>query len=179
MKLTTGDIAPTFMLTDFTGNTVSLLKYKKKKVLLSFFRGASCPFCNLRVHELIKKHSEFENAGLEIITFFTADANEIQQYAGKQFPSFSVIPDPNLSVYKKYGIESSVAGMFKAMLRAETMIKIMTGGFFNLNSMADKPILPADFLIDENGKIYQAYYGKDYGDHINLNQVKKWLGIKS
>ena len=177
MKLIAGHIAPDFTWPDFMGNTVSLSEYKGKKILLSFFRGASCPFCNLRVHELIKRHDDFEQKGLHIITVFMADAKEIQQYAGKQFPVFPVIPDSKSAVYKKYGIESSVIGMFKAMLRIETMVKMMMGGFFNMNSTTDKT-LPADFLIDENGKIYQVYYGTDYGDHIDLNEVEKWIKYK-
>jgi hypothetical protein len=31
--------------------------------------------------------------------------------------------------------------------------------------------MPADFLIDESGKIVEAYYGKDAGDHISFERV--------
>jgi hypothetical protein len=33
----------------------------------------------------------------------------------------------------------------------------------------------ADFLIDENGKIAVAYYGKYVGDHLSISQIKGWL----
>ena len=32
--------------------------------------------------------------------------------------------------------------------------------------------LPADFLVDENGTIQVAWYGKDEGDHLPINDIK-------
>ena len=37
-----------------------------------------------------------------------------------------------------------------------------------------KPIIPADFLIDENQIIYKAYYGKNFGDHLSIESILKW-----
>ena len=174
MRLKQGNKAPEFKTKDYLGRDVDLASYKGKKILLSFFRGASCPFCNLRVHQLIKNHSELEKKGIKIIAFFSADNEEIKQYAGKQTPPFSIVVDPDFQIYKQYGVESSMSGMFKAMLRMGTMIKMMVGGFFNMKSMSDKPLLPADFLIDENGIINESFYGSDFGDHIDLNKVLNW-----
>lgn len=174
MRLKQNSKALDFSVRDYLGKEVDLSEYKGKKVLLSFFRGASCPFCNLRVHELIKNQQKLNSRGIKIITFFSASKEEIHKYAGKQTPPFTVIPDPEFLIYKKYGVESSMSGMFKAMLRMGTMVKMMIGGFFNMKSMSDKPLLPADFLIDEDGSIYKVYYGKDFGDHIDLKEVLSW-----
>lgn len=174
MKLKQGTKAPEFKTKDYLGRDVDLSIYKGKRILLSFFRGATCPFCNLRVHEVIKKHEELKKKGVVVIALFSARGEEIKEYAGKLTPPFSVIPDPDFRIYQKYGVESSMSGMFKAMLRMGTMLKMMVGGFFNMKSMSDKPLLPADFLIDEDGSIYKAYYGSDFGDHIDLKEVLSW-----
>lgn len=163
-----------FKANDFLGNSVDLSNFKNQKILLSFFRGASCPFCNMRLRELIKRHSEFEAKGIKIITFFASSTDEISEYAGKQKPPFPIIPDPYLEVYKKYGIEQSKSGMYKAMMKPLKMMKVMTSGFFNMKASKDKPIIPADFLIDENQKIYKAYYGKDFGDHLQIENILNW-----
>ena len=42
-----------------------------------------------------------------------------------------------------------------------------------MNAITDKPILPADFLIDEDLFITKIYQGKDFGDHIPLEEVLK------
>ena len=174
MRLNQGVQAPIFITKDYQGKKINLSDYHGKRILLSFFRGASCPFCNLRVHELIKKQNEFKEQDIEIIAFFSSTKEEVQQYAGKKTPPFAVIPDPKFDIYKRYGVESSISGMMKAMLRMGTMVKIVMGGFFNMKSMSDKPLLPADFLIDENGMIYKAYYGSDFGDHIDLEEIVNW-----
>lgn len=169
-----GDKAIEFNLTDYLGKPINLSDYKGKKVLLSFFRGAACPFCNMRLRELIKKHHDFEMNGIKIITFFASSKELINEYAGKQQPPFPIIPDPNLELYTKYGIEQNSSGMMKTMMKPLKMMQAMTSGFFNMKAAKDKPIIPADFLIDENQIIFKAYYGKDFGDHIAVNDVLEW-----
>ena len=52
MRLSPGQPAVDFSVTDIFGNRISLADYRGKKLLLSFYRYAACPFCNYRVHEL-------------------------------------------------------------------------------------------------------------------------------
>ncbi|MEK6151945.1 peroxiredoxin-like family protein [Flavobacteriaceae bacterium 3-367] len=170
-NLKNGDQAVPFSCPDLHGNPINLSDYRGKKVLLSFFRGAPCPFCNLRVHQLIGRYAEFEAAGIAIIIFFAASKEEIMSYAGKQDAPFPIIPDPALEIYKKYGIEQSSRGMIRAMLQPGKMWKVMTSGFFNMKSIREQPIIPADFLIDENQVLQKVYYGKDFGDHLSIAEI--------
>lgn len=170
-NLKSGDLAVPFSCRDLHGNLIDLSDYRGKKVLLSFFRGAPCPFCNLRVHQLIGKYGEFEAADIAIITFFAASKEEILSYAGKQKAPFPIIPDPSLEIYKKYGITQSSWGMIRAMLQPRKMWKVMTSGFFNMKSIRERPIIPADFLIDNNQVLYRVHYGKDFGDHLSLEEI--------
>ena len=169
-----GDRAIYFKSIDYLGNTVDLDQYKGKRVLLSLLRGASCPFCNMRVRRLIKHYEHFKNADIAIIVFFGATKEEIQQYAGKQEPPFPIVPDPNLSIYKQYDIEQSSQGMFKAMMQPLKMMRMLFSGYFNLKSMSDRPIIPADFLINEHQIIHRVHYGKDFGDHLPIDDVLAW-----
>ncbi len=173
-KLSNGSNVVPFIVPDYKGNDINFINYKGHRVLISFFRGASCPFCNLRVHELIKRHPDFENAGIKVIAFFASSADEIAQYAAKQNPPFPIVPDPLLTFYKKYGVESSQWGMIKAMMQPAKMWKVMTSRFFNMNAVLDKPLIPADFMVDHEGKIVRAYYGSDFGDHIPLTEILNW-----
>ncbi|MGB5716490.1 MAG: redoxin domain-containing protein, partial [Gammaproteobacteria bacterium] len=51
--LTVGDIAPDFTLPNVTGQPVSLYEVLKRgPVVVSFYRGGWCPFCNLELHAL-------------------------------------------------------------------------------------------------------------------------------
>jgi peroxiredoxin len=163
-----------FTGTDIFDNTIQLKDYKGKKVLLVFFRVATCPFCNMAIQDLIRNHSEFEKKGIQIIGVFSSTKKEILKYAGKQKPPFPILADPKFEIYKAYGVETSYGGMMKSMLNPKNVFKAMFGGFFSLRSMKDKPIIPADFLIDEAQNIHKAYYGKDFGDHILVTEVLEW-----
>lgn len=175
MKLNKGQKAIEFVAEDISGNVIDLKSYRGKKILLTFYRGASCPFCNLRMYEVIKKANHFKEKGLEIIAFFMSDKDEILKYAGKQHPPFPIIPDPKKKYYEKYGLEKSLMGKFKAMLRFNSVTKIIANGFLYVKALKDDNTLPGDFLINEEGIIEQAYYGKDFGDHISFEEITNWI----
>ena len=70
MKLHVGETAKDFTAKDIYDKQITLSAYKGKKILLSFFRNVHCPFCNLRVHELIKLKSYLDDRGLQMIFLF-------------------------------------------------------------------------------------------------------------
>jgi peroxiredoxin len=84
MKLKTNDQAIGFKTFDISGNKIDLEALRGKKVFLSFYRGASCPFCNIRVHEIIGQMDHFQDKGSVVIGFFTSGKQEIMEFAGKQ-----------------------------------------------------------------------------------------------
>lgn len=167
--------APEFTAIDYLGNEVVLSAYKGKKVYLTFFRTASCPFCNLRVNQLMKKAEEWSKKNVVIIGVFASPTEEIKKYAGKQNPTFTIIADSEEILYKEYQIKQSFFGMFKAMMRMKTMMTIMTQGYFNFKTMTDKPLLTADFLINKEGMIEKVYYGRDFGDHLSIEEIEGWI----
>lgn len=178
-KIKTGNKAIYFKSSDLNGNSIDLAAYKGKKVLISFFRKAACPFCNMGIQELIKRHSEFEEKGIKVITLFASSKEEILKYAGKQNPPFPIIADADYEIYNKYGIETAISGMLKTMLNPSKVLKAIKGGFFSLRTVVQDPVLPADFLIDENQEVYRAHYGKDYDDHLSIDEILNWTAESS
>ena len=69
MRLKRGEKVPLFSINSYNGEDVELLKLEGSKVLLSFFRGASCPFCNMRIRELISRYDDFKNTILRSSVF--------------------------------------------------------------------------------------------------------------
>ena len=173
-KLNKAEDAPDFISEDYLGNVINMKDYQNDKVLLSFFREATCPFCNLRLNLLIKKHHEIKRLGIKVITIFASSKEEISAYAGQQNAPFTIIADPSQEMYKMYGLEESYSGMFRTMINPVKMLKVMFSGYFNMKSIKDRPTIPADFLIDQDKKIYVAYYGKNFGDHIPIQDILKW-----
>lgn len=175
-KLTEHNSAIPFTATDIKDNVIHLADFKGQKVLLTFFRKAACPFCNMNIQQLIRNYPEFEKKGIKIIALFASTKEEVQKYAGKQNPPFAIIPDQDFKIYGKYGVDVSYKGMLKSMLNPKKVFKAMFGGYFSLRTMVEEPVIPADFLIDENQNIFRAYYGKDYDDHLPVTDVLAWKG---
>lgn len=173
-KIVKGEVAIPFVATDLEGNKVELKNYKGEKVFLTFFRKAACPFCNMALQQLIRKHAALEEKGIKVIALFASSKEEVLKYAGKQNPPFPIIPDGKFEIYRKYDIDVSYTGMLKTMLHPGKLFKAITGGFFSLRTVTQEPVIPADFLIDESQQVQRAYYGKDYDDHLPITEVLAW-----
>ena len=173
-KLKEGDTIDLFVASAINRDEVRLQYYEGKKLYLVFFRKASCPFCNMALQDLIKKYDEFEKNGIEILAIFASSRAEILKYADKQNPPFPIIPDPEYQIYQRYGVEISYKGMLKTSFNLKKVLKAIKGGFFNTKSTFQDPVLPADFLVDENLKVKKAHYGKTYDDHLTISEILNW-----
>ena len=58
-KLVTGADAPNLSLPATDGTTFNMSDYLGKRVILTFFRFSTCPFCNIRINRIIKRWNEF------------------------------------------------------------------------------------------------------------------------
>ena len=173
-KLKIKDKAINFETTDYLDKSVNLQSFKGKKIFLSFFRDASCTFCNIRLNQLIKRHEEFANRNIQIISFFASSKEDILRYANGKNAPFPIVPDPKFEFYKLYGVENSLKAKLNTMIKPQRAIKAMTSKYFNPKSFFEENIVPADFMINEEQIIDKAYYGKDFGDHIPMNDVLEW-----
>lgn len=174
MKLQTGNPAPVLQTQDVFGNFVDLSALHGRKVMLSFYRYASCPVCNLRMHELIQSYPQFKQQNLELIAVFQSSVAAITSTVGRQDAPFAIIPDPELELYKRFGVESRWRGLLSLrVIRAA--FRAFAEGF--LPGAINGPVhrVPADFLIDEDGRIAVAYYGKTIDDHLSLESIQAWL----
>ena len=170
MSINTGQLAPTFETQTYDGAPISLEQYRGKKVWLGFYRYAGCPLCNLRISEMVDRAAEFERDGIQVICVFHSPADRIAGGVGKQSAPFPIIADPTMSLYQTYGVSRSLAGMFypRVMLRSVTAV---FRGFFSLRMDGPIDMVPADFLVDPEGMVYQAYYGKAVSDHIPFADI--------
>lgn len=174
MRLTVGTTAPALATTDFLGEPVDLSALRGKPILLSFYRYASCPVCNFRMHALIVAYPELAAQGLSIVAVFQSPVESIAQYVGRQDAPFPIVPDPDMTLYRRFGVEARWSGLFSwPVIRAA--LKAFAKGF--LPGRIEGPVqrTPADFLIDAEGRIAMAHYGADIDDHIPLATIAQWL----
>jgi peroxiredoxin len=164
-----------FQTYDIHGNPISLDDFHGKRVMLSFFRDAACPFCNFRIYELTHRYKTWQEQNLVIIAVFSDTADKVVAHVAKYPRPFLMLADPDLGIYNQYRVEHSSLAIAKAFLfRLPTIIRgFATGGRPSNNPHVR--LVPADFLIDEEGVIRKTWYGQNTSDHIPLEEVEKFI----
>ncbi len=185
MRLNAGDIAKDFSMEDILGNQINLRDYAGKKLLLSFFRFAKCPYCNLRVSRMISRYPTYHEAGLEMIAVFESPPEGMFEGVAHQNPPFPLIADPENELYNLYGVEISKLLMLEEYVNPlkavrvirDSMIAVFGKGF--RPGKIDGPIarMPADFLIRPDLTIEQAHYGTYVSDHLRFEEVERFLAL--
>jgi thioredoxin-dependent peroxiredoxin len=177
MRIKPNETAKPFQVEDIYGQAIALQDYAGKKLLLAFFRYAACPLCNLRIHQLIQSYPTLQANGTHIVAFFESPKDKILQYVGTQNAPFPIVADPNLEVYKLYGVESSVLGMLRGLFRVSDFSEAASKKLMFFNPHNDIALVPADFLINPDSTIHTAYYGRDIGDHLDLSAIYGFAGL--
>lgn len=176
MKLQKDIVAPIFNLRDAFGRDINLEDYKDKKVLIAFFRHAGCPFCNLRVHSLIKVHEELKELGLEMIFFFESKERVLMRSTfHKEISPVPLISDPEKTWYDAYGLETS--GYKSAMGHLQNFVQTTFKAKMNglpVHSMADGEsikTMPAEFLLDKGLVVKELHYCQRLADRMALEDI--------
>ncbi len=173
MRLTAPNAAPPLQMVDIYGEPV-LIGGTGRRTLLSFFRDAACPFCNYRIYELTQQHKGLLALGLDVVAVFGSSREEVLRFVARHPRPFRLVADPMGATHQLYGIERSLLRKLKAVVtRVPTLLKgLKIVGLAGLNT---NNLMPADFLIDEEGRIVEAYYGGDAGDRIPFERIELFL----
>ena len=133
--LSIGSNAPEFQLSDQDGKIVNIKDFEGQKVLLWFYPKASTPGWTTQGQGLRDEFKNFKKYNT-VILGMSADSIKAQNnFCGKQEFPFQLLSDPDKEVMRSY----EAIGMKK-----------MYGREY-------EGILRVAYLIDENGKIEQAY----------------------
>jgi peroxiredoxin len=174
LKLKIGDTAPEFSLPNAVGNKVSLSTLlKKNKVVLTFYRGTWCPYCNLQLNQYRQAVSEIEGLGAELIAISPQKPDESLNIEQKNELEFEVLSDKG----------NLVAKQFTTVFKYDNeSIKTMTnlGYDFDAHYADDSREIPvpAAFIIEQDGSIsFAKSEGGDYRNRVEvtaiINSLKK------
>jgi len=176
MRLTAPCQGLDFRTSDIHGRPFQLSDHVGKRVMLSFFRNAQCPFCNLRIFELTHQYRRWREAGLEVVTVFSSEASEVRRWVARHPRPFRILSDPGLELYDLYGIEHSGQALLKALLfRFPRVARGLALGAGLPRRNPHPTIVPADFLLDEKGTVRDIWYGRNTSDHIPLERIDAFI----
>ncbi|MEO1374981.1 MAG: peroxiredoxin-like family protein [Cyanobacteria bacterium J06635_10] len=156
--LQVGDIAPDFTLPNAIGNNISLKeRLTKGPVVLTFYRGGWCPYCNLELRAYQQVLPEIRELGASLIAISPQTPDASLSTAEKNDLEFDVLSDVSLNIAKDYGIVFELTEELKALYQKWNL------NLPQANGTDDWMLpIPATFVIDQNGRIALAYINVDY-----------------
>lgn len=180
-RLIPGMSAPSFVVNDAFGESIRLDDYRGNRLMLSFYRYASCPLCNLRVHQLLGRYPDWQKRGLRMVAVFESPAGHIHQYLDRHATPFPIIPDPDRRLYQAYGVQPSWVGFIRAWVRHLPMVyeAVVRKRFLPGRMDGDWAMVPADFLIGPDLNVVDAFYGNHIGDHMPMDRIERFLKLAS
>ena len=173
MHLSPGSIALPFDAVTAHGVPVHLSDYDGF-LLLSFLRYASCPMCNLRVHELRSAYPALQAEGIDVAVVMHSPARSILKHVGKQGAPFPIIADPDRRLYVQYGVERSWLRLAMSVVLPSFLVAVAKAsvlGYWGGRVDGEWASMPADFLIAPGGRVLLSHYGAHIGDHLSVSSV--------
>jgi peroxiredoxin len=105
----TGTKIPDVTLTDVFGNPVNLLTtVSKKPVILIFYRGGWCPYCNTQMSHIQKIDSSLKELGYDILAVSPDTPNELGKSIDKNNLNYTLLSDSSMDACSKFGIAFKV-----------------------------------------------------------------------
>jgi len=174
LQLSKGDKAPFFTLPNATGKAIELKNVLQQgAVVLTFYRGSWCPYCNLQLNNYQEILPDIRQAGAQLIAIspMTPD-NSLQMKASNEL-AFEVLSD----------VGNKVARLFTTVFsNPQTSIQAMSDlGYdyhsFYGDSSAELPV-PATFVIARDGNIvFAESAGGDYRYRVEPRAILDALGV--
>ena len=171
-RLEIGDNAPNISLPAIDGTIFEMSSMKGKRVIFTFFRFSSCPFCNIRINRIMKRWDEFPDDTV-MVGVFDAEITELTKRMAKHNLKFTIIADESYQHFLANGVKKSLFRVMLAPMRAPlTTLEAIFRGYIPMTlSMSKMSTLPVDILIDEEGKVVESHYCKDTVDHLPIDRL--------
>jgi thioredoxin-dependent peroxiredoxin len=175
-KLQTGQTVPDFTVTAVDGSTVTSAELAGQHTLLSFFRYAGCPFCDLTLIKLIERYQNFSARGLKVVAFFQSDKADVADYATHRCPPFPIVADPHKKIYDLFSVESTKRGLITSLPKAAKVgVAIARGTTSQPKITGDAFLMPAQFLVAPDKTLQIVHYGTNFGDKIPFIEIERIL----
>lgn len=153
-----GDSASNFTLLNQAGKAVELKQLLTNgPVVINFYRGAWCPFCNLELKALQDRIADIEALGASLIAISPQAPDSTLSTFEKNELRFDVLSDKNNEVAKKFGLVFTLPETLKPIYE-NFGIDIVSS---NEESSFELPFA-GTFIIDNLGVIQYAFVDADY-----------------
>jgi len=166
--LNVGEHAPDFSLPDATGTPVALAeRLSEGPVVLTFYRGEWCPYCNLTLSALQRAIPEIRELGASLIAISPQTPDDALTMRQKHELEFDVLSDSAQQVIGAYRVQFRVPAEIEDVhmnVFKKDISQLNADGSWNL------PV-PATFVIDQEGVIRQRHVGAEYTQRMEPAEI--------
>jgi peroxiredoxin len=157
------DHAPDFTLRNQNNEEVRLSELLAQgPVILNFFRGRWCPYCNLELRAMQRTLNQFRELGAALVAISPQTLEETQAtYTGTPL-QFDVLSDPGNRVAHQYGLVYGVVPELGSALSAFGVDFKQAYG-----SDTQELPMPATYVVAPDGRIIYAFVSIDFTDRAD------------
>jgi peroxiredoxin len=164
--LRVGDRAPDFTLPDATGKTVKLSELLSQgPVVVTWYRGAWCPYCNIALRGFQNRLPEIRSAGATLVAISPQTPDHSLSTAEKGHLEFAVLSDRGNKTAHAYGVAYQVPRVVADQMKGRLDL-----AKFNGDESGELP-LGATYVIDREGVIRYAFVDADYRKRAEPSDV--------
>ncbi len=165
--LQVGATAPDFELPDPTGQRVKLSTLLANgPVVLSFYRGEWCPYCNLEIRALQQMLPDFQQYNAQIVAISPEQPDNSLTLQEKHDLRFPVLSDSGNAVARSYGLIFALDPSLHPIYKDFGIDLPARNG----DESYELPI-PATYVVDRNRVIRYAYVNADYTQRAEPGEV--------
>jgi peroxiredoxin len=166
-----GQLFPDFSLSDATGKQVSLKELLAKgPLLISFYRGGWCPYCNLALNALQDSLSAIKARGVTLVAISPELPDQSLTMQERNELQFPVLSDAENNLARKLGILFQQPDTLRPILEANGVDLQERNG----DDSYEVPF-PASYLIDSKGMIRSAFLDPDYTRRLEPSTALGWI----
>jgi len=170
-SLKKGDRIPMFSLSNIEGNEIFIKDLLDKgPVVISFFRGSWCPYCNLEFAALQKIYPEIKELGASLVSISPSVSSESKKLITKHSLSFDLLSDKQNKVAKEFGLVFVLDSTLRPLYEKFGIDIPKENG----DESYELPI-PATYVIDKKGNIVFSYVNADYTTRAEPSEILEVL----
>jgi peroxiredoxin len=153
-----GDSAPSFSLKDPEGIVVSSNELLKTgPMVVSFYRGVWCPYCNLELQALEAAKPQFDKYGASLVAISPQTAPNGRKSMRQNKLSFPILSDVKGKAGRAFGLRFELP---------DYLVELYKGLKNDLPTFNDDPSwtlpMPARYVIGQDGTILYSEVNPDY-----------------
>jgi peroxiredoxin len=168
-----GAQVPDFTLPDALGNPVTLSHLLKQgPIVIAFYRGEWCPYCNLQLHAYQQILPQIQALGASLVAISPQTPDHSLSIAEKHALTFTVLSDVGNQVARQFGLVFTID---EAVRDAHKQVGANLPAY-NGDDSWELP-MPGTFIVDQSGMVRLTFVNPNYTHRLDpsiiIAQLKK------